>query len=291
MFADRRMFSDLRSLLRTPVARVGLADIAERNLWSAEALPGAKSLDVDATLNRLDEWADAVRRATATNLHNFHRCPDRFDNCESLWRVVALTMTLKDEFGVRYDSALIRDMDWRDSRHTFLHGLLDGGRAGTCPSLPVLVVAVGRRLGYPLFLVRAPAHLFCRWEDRTAGVRFNIEYNGTGMTDYPDEHYRCWPSKWPDGMSEYEETLPPEKQSYLRSLTPAEETAEFLCLRGHCLEDNGRVSEATAAYYWAMHFDPMYPGYAEFFRQACDKLVIASGHRPGDSSIRIQITL
>ncbi|MGL6097413.1 MAG: transglutaminase family protein, partial [Fimbriiglobus sp.] len=142
-------------------------------------------------------------------------------------------------------------MDWRDSRNIFLHGLLSENRTGTCPSLPVLIVAIGRRLGYPLFLVRAPAHLFCRWEDRTTGVRFNIEYNGHGMTDHPDEHYRLWPKAWPAAVIENEAKLRPESRSYLRSLTLREEDAEFLCSRGHCLEDNGRLGEAVTAYHWA----------------------------------------
>jgi hypothetical protein len=289
--AARPVFPDLRTLLRSPVERVAAADIAERNLWAAEALPGTDGLDVSASLIRLDEWADVVRRTTSANIHKFRRSPASFDHSEPLWRMVALTMTLKDEFGIRYDQTLIRDMDWRDSQHTFLHGLLGDRRTGTCPSLPALVVAVGRRLGYPLFLVRAPAHLFCRWEDAAFGVRFNVEYNGMGMTDHPDDHYRHWPSEWPDKLTEYEMGLPPARQSYLRSLTPAEETAEFLCLRGHYLEDNGRVSEAAAAYHWAMHFDPVYPGYQKFFRRACDKLVIASSRSPGDPNIQIQIVL
>jgi hypothetical protein len=268
-----------------------MADIVERNLRAAEALPGAENLDVSVALARLDEWSETVRRATADNLHKFRRSPAQFDHSESLWRMVALTMTLKDEFGIRYDPSLMQVMDWRDSRHTFIHGLLGEGRTGTCPSLPALVVALGRRLGYPLFLVRAPAHLFCRWDDAAAGVRFNVEYNGTGMTDYPDEYYRHWPSEWPTELADYEGTLPPDKQSYLRPLSPTEETAEFLSLRGHCLEDNGRLSEAVAAYHWAMHFDPTYPGYREFFRKAMDNFVVASGRQPGDPNIRIQIVL
>jgi hypothetical protein len=45
----------------------------------------------------------------------------------------------------------------------FLHGLTQG-RGGTCLSMPVAYVAVGRRLGYPLKLVTAKGHLFARWE-------------------------------------------------------------------------------------------------------------------------------
>ena len=46
----------------------------------------------------------------------------------------------------------------------FIHGIIDGP-GGTCASMPVLYVAVGRRLGYPLKLVEARGHLLLRWDD------------------------------------------------------------------------------------------------------------------------------
>ena len=58
--------------------------------------------------------------------------------------------------------------------------------------MPVLYVAIGRRLGYPLYLVQAREHFFVRWEE-PGGERFNIEATTLGFTPRDDEHFRHWP--------------------------------------------------------------------------------------------------
>ncbi len=58
--------------------------------------------------------------------------------------------------------------------------------------MPVLYVAVGRQLDYPLYLVQAREHFFVRWEE-PGGERFNIEATTLGFTPRDDEHYRHWP--------------------------------------------------------------------------------------------------
>ncbi len=118
--------------------------------------------------------------------------------------------------------------------------------------MPVVYVAVGRRLGFPLKLVEAPGHLFFRWEDlqgQRFGIpeRFNIEGAGKGIRSYPDDFYRTWPREW----------RPYDKAGgwYLKSLSPVEELAVFLATRA-CLEDNGRLGEAIQAYNWATKLCP-----------------------------------
>ena len=101
---------------------------------------------------------------------------------------------------------------------------------GTCSSLPVLQVAVGRRLGYPLKLVTTKGHLFVRWED--AHERFNIEAAGRGVNRFTDDYYRHWPFE----LAPAEEVA----EGYLKSLTPPEELAVFLSIRGMCLREAGR---------------------------------------------------
>jgi hypothetical protein len=117
---------------------------------------------------------------------------------------------------------------------------------GTCSSMPVLYVAIGRRLGYPLKLVTTKAHLFIRWEGATE--RFNLEATGRGMNRYDDEHFKRWP--FPVTEDEI------RADGYLKSLAPAEELALFLSLRGHCLKEAGRTAEAAGAYAEATRFAP-----------------------------------
>ena len=107
------------------------------------------------------------------------------------------------------------------------------------------------------------AHVFVRWDD--GRERFNIETTSNGGTDsFSDDYYRTWPEKW----------TPAEAQAnhYLVSLTPAEELAQFLGNRGHCLLDNGHAREAFDAYAMARKLAPEDPAYPSWMRQAQARL-------------------
>ncbi|MDH4319245.1 MAG: hypothetical protein OEV64_12700, partial [Desulfobulbaceae bacterium] len=111
---------------------------------------------------------------------------------------------------------------------------------------PVLMVAVGRRCGYPLYLAPSKGHLFCRWED--GKERFNIETAIEGVDIKPDSYYRRWPYPFHD------EELTTEK--YLKSLSPAEELGVFAQIRADCLKENQRFKEAAQAYETALRSFP-----------------------------------
>lgn len=134
-----------------------------------------------------------------------------------------------------------------DSRDDFIHGIIEG-RGGTCASLPVLYVALGRRLGYPLKLVAAARHLFARWDD-PGGERFNIEISNPGGLDtHSDDHYLDWPV--PIRGTEWQEVF------HFRSLTPREELACAWAKRGFCLRANGLPREAVKAFGVAWSLTP-----------------------------------
>jgi len=235
----------------------GLADIdiAEMNLLCAAGLPGAEQFHVDPfgelttrkLLAKLDDWADRVKSETDRNLHRFRENPGEYKNSEAYFRAMMLVTVLQQDLGVRYNPARIRDVDFTRAEDLFIHGMIAGDNGGTCVSMPVLYAAVGRRLGYPLKLVLAKAHVFVRWED-AGGERFNIEATNQGMNSFDDEYYKTWPQKM----------TPAEIAGgvYFKSLGAAEELALFLATRGHCLLDNGRTSEAQIAYAWAHHLAP-----------------------------------
>lgn len=144
------------------------------------------------------------------------------------------------------EESSVSDGFFADSRDLFLHGLLGERRTGTCSSLPVLYVALARRLGYPVSLVTTKGHLFARWEGR--GERFNVECTGHGMNRHDDAHYR----QWPFVLSDQEI----QENAYLRSLTPAGEAAVFLSLRAECLREAGRWEEARQCYAGAARLAP-----------------------------------
>ena len=184
-----------------------------------------------------------------------------------------MVTVLQQDFHVRYNPERIQGPDFRDSRDLFLHGLLGSSfnsqpstlnlPHGTCVSMPVLYVAVGRRLGYPLKLVTTKAHLFARWESPDGKERFNIEATSQGLNCFPDEYYRTWPVPLTEGEV--------RSGQYLKSLTPAEELAVFLSARGHCLEAAGRLPEAQLAHAHAHALAPASPVYLAFLAGAVKK--------------------
>ena len=216
-------------------------DLAEVDLACAAGLPGSERLDIPACLAWIDHAAAWTAQQTRATLDRFAHDPGAYEHSEGIFRVVALMNVLWRGEGVRYNRERIDDPEESgDSRDDFIHGIV-AGRGGTCASLPVLVVAIGRRLGYPLRLVTTARHQFCRWDDPATGERFNVEINDTGLNTHPDEHYLSWPVDI-RGMNWREETR------FLRSLTPREEVAHTWSKRGHCLHANGRLREAVECF-------------------------------------------
>jgi len=166
-----------------------------------------------------------------------------------------------------------------DSRVAFIHGMIPApGQSpadtpgGTCASMPVMITAVGRRLGYPLKLVTTKGHVFVRWEgeDHSSPAwrqRFNIE--GTnGFSSHPDDYYKTWPFKLTEQQV--------RANGYLLSLTPMEEFAMFLASRGHCGEDNKQPAFAARCYENAYRYDTRRPCY----RAWVIDVAMRSGYRP-----------
>jgi len=242
-------------------------DIALMNLRCAEGLPGAEKLDVSGNLETLDIWAERVRSETNHYFHLFLRDPAKFKNMEGYYRMQALITVLMQDLHVGYNPARDTSPDkpeageafFADSRDLFLHGLVSEPHLGTCSSLPVLYVAVGRRLGYPLKLVTARAHLFLRWESPDGKQRFNVEGTNGGMSSHEDDYYRTFP------MPITEEDV--RSGQYLESLSPVEELAEFMCTRGLCLQVNRRHDEALEAYRKAHALAPAIRLYERFANQ------------------------
>ena len=189
----------LENVLEADPADFGKKDIALLNLLCAPALNGSENLDIQHCLARLDRLSEHVKANTERNLHRF---PDsrEYGQCEPKWRMAMLVTCVKLDFGVSYDPVVRADLDrdghspFVDSRNVFIHGLLGDNpkrRWGSCSSIPVLVAAVARRLGYPVGLAVNRKHVYARWEV-AGGLAFNIEAsNPAGMTIHGDEHYRC----------------------------------------------------------------------------------------------------
>jgi len=264
----------LPDLLSMPTGALGQVDIGRMNLLCAQGLPGNDNLDVNRYLATLQEMADRVRSETDHYHYRFEQNPANFENSESFYKMVILAVVLAEDFQVKYaPSKMVTVADaraddgfFRDADNVFLLGLLGAKREGTCSSLPVLQVAVGRRLGYPLKLVTTKGHLFMRWED--AYERFNIEAAGNGVNRFPDEYYCHWPME----ISASEE----KAEGYLKSLTPTEELAVFLSIRGMCWRDSMRYAEAVKCFQAAAKLAPGCQSYRTMLTELQQKSVTST---------------
>lgn len=236
------------------VKRLALHDVALVNLLCADGLPGADGLDIRSTLDMLDRWAQLAQANEEKYASEFACNPGRYDHSRAKFKAVQLGFTLKQDLGCGYNhelaaSGAMADVKstrfFTDSRDLFLHGMVSG-RRGSCSSLPVLFVAVGRRCGYPLHLVSCKGHLFCRWEN--GKERFNIEVSCPGIDSPSDEHYRKWPYPFTDAEMRTEK--------YLKTLDAQEMLGVFSDIRASCLDENGRFNEAAAAYAVSMKAFP-----------------------------------
>jgi hypothetical protein len=224
------------------------------NLACAQGLPGSSGVDLLAAEDTIRSWAERVRTETERHLYRFQRNPADYENSEAFFRMLMLTVVLTEDFKVHYQqerriapgSGGSNDGFFSDASVVFLPGLLGSRREGTCSSMPVLYVAVGRKLGYPLKLVTTKGHLFVRWEGN--GERFNIEATVRGLAKYDDDHYRHWPFE----ITPQEEAA----EGYLKSLTPSEELAVFLSIRAMCQREAGHAADAAQSFAAASRLAP-----------------------------------
>jgi hypothetical protein len=248
------------------LARLGI-DLV--NLLSAEKLPGSEYLPIKTFSQTLDHWANYVRGATQRMLPRFYANPSGYFFSENYFRILALVCVLQERFGVHFNENLKGEPGSKkllsesqvflsDSRPNFLHGLLLG-LDGTCGSMPVLYVAVGRRLGYPLRLATIRRHCFARWDDPVTGERFNIEGTNRGLSCHPDAYYR---RRAEPASAEL------DAGDDMASLSPREELAHFLQLRADCHIANGDAASGLAYRRLACELHPRNAWYRQECRSA-----------------------
>ena len=253
----------LQELMALTPEQLTTCDIARMNLLCADGLPGAEDLNLATCLQQLDSWAERVKTETELNFHRFQANPREFESSEPYFRMGMLVTILQQDCGVHYNPARIESPSapvssavfFADSKDVFLHGLTGRRHMGTCASMPVLYVAVARRLGYPVYLVSAKDHLFVRWESPDGKERLNIEGTNRGINCFPDAYYKTWPA--PISAAEIKACR------YLQAMTPSETLAAFLSIRGACLQSAGRLPEARQAFAQAHALVPQSPVYAQ----------------------------
>jgi regulator of sirC expression with transglutaminase-like and TPR domain len=128
-------------------------------LFAKEAYP---DLNVDEYSGKLDQMVKEIQRLTGDNTD-----PDR--------RIRALNTYLYQRQGFHYDH---EDPYGQKLKNRYINGLLDT-KSGSCFTMPLLYLALAQRLGYPVYPVSAPQHLFLRYVDPKLKMQ-NIEATGGG---------------------------------------------------------------------------------------------------------------
>jgi hypothetical protein len=252
----------LKELLALSPAQLDQCDIGLMNLLCAYGLPGAEDLNVDECLKTLDGWTQRVSEETQRHEYRFNEHPEQFRNSLGYYRMMMLGTVLVQDLGIQYNPDLaLPQMDGQrptmasgtDSKDIFIHGLLNGNHYGTCASMPVLVVAIGRRLGYPVNLAGAKLHLYARYEDYN-GKHFNVEPTVTeGFFTPSDDDYKSGNGRFPATDEEIKE------YGWLRPLSNKEALSEFLDNRGICLGDANRYDEARQMFILSASYAPDTP--------------------------------
>jgi len=228
-------------------------DIATLNLFCAIGLSGDEGLDPESCFQQVLRWTKHVENYTSRCLPRYHSAPEEFERSVAKFKMLCMVTALQRDLGVKYYMPFSEgEYNASDSQNLFIHGILSG-HGGTCVSMPALYVAIGRRLGYPLHMVRSKEHWFVRWQD--ASERFNIEATSPGFCPNDDAHYHTNPKP----LTEQEI----KGGFYLRNLSPREELACFLNQRAHCLLDNLRFADSAMTFKlahsitaddWSIHY-------------------------------------
>ncbi len=252
--ANSRPPQSYEELVRLSDRELEAIDIARMNLLCAKGLPGSEHLNVERCLEKLAAWARHVSLMERQYEGFFQQHREKYKNSKALFKGVYLGIAIEQDFKCGYnqdllDSGAMDDRDstrfFRDSSDVFINGLIENGK-GSCSSLPVLMVAPGRRCHYPLYLVGCGGHAFTRWDDGTE--RVNLEITCNGVNTYSDEHYKKWPR--PITAEEI------GREHLLGNYTGSEMLGVFSSLRATCLKEHKRYDEAKESYEVALQYFP-----------------------------------
>lgn len=253
-------------LMALPDAELEKVDVIEMSVAVAREIPGCENLDYQHYRQIVDGWADDVRRWMAAAEGNFQKSPKEWRNDINFFRLGLLATYLTRERGIRYHEKYSQDQkEGRNSKYlepgaVLVHGLIDTLR-GTCSNMPVLHVAIGRRLGLPVSLAAVGPHYVCRYDD--GKVHYNIEatYTGPGFVSDSDDDYIKH-----DGLPQKAVTT----GSDFRSLTAREMLGVFVGMRARYYWDTNQYDRADRDYTLAK---VLYPNHRYCFRESIRAIV------------------
>lgn len=169
---DKMTADDLAALTD---AQLEAMDPLVVDLIVARGIPGLETLDIAKYATVVDDWArriDAANRAA----ERFCKNEPTYKVSREFWMAGGMAVMLANPaFGISYTT---EHLDNAKPEQQFVHGLIDK-KTGTCATMPVLYMAIGHRLGWPIHAVVSRDHMWARWDDgvgrEKGGQRFNLE--------------------------------------------------------------------------------------------------------------------
>jgi regulator of sirC expression with transglutaminase-like and TPR domain len=178
-------------LLSTLSAFAGEKDSAQ--LFTSQSLPPDVEKEIDALLSMPEEKIDIGIAAltlekeiySALDIDVYSALIDHTvgraiimtnGSTDPTQRITVLNKLLYEIIGIKY--AFSDPFGEKNIKVRHLKGVLDS-RKGNCVSIPLLYLAIAQRLGYPVYAVLVPDHLFLRYVDPSLKQQ-NIEASSNG---------------------------------------------------------------------------------------------------------------
>lgn len=249
LIAQTAIASDIDRLLELPESKIDIG-IAALTL-AKEFYP---DLDISAYSTKIDVLVEKARL-----LARGTQDPEQ--------RIRVLNTVLFRQAGFHYD----REPFSRDKQeYYFLNGILDG-KKGLCYTMPLLYTVVAQRLGYPIYPVTVPDHMFVRYVDLFKAANIETTSGGKYFTDESyAENFAVGKSGRPSG-------------NYLRTMTYKEFLGQMLAANAFIYSKNGNEHKAIVYLEKAIRLDPKHAGHYDNLRAT---YLAKSQNASGEAALR-----
>lgn len=145
------------------------------NMIVAKVLPELVDIKFEKYVRIVDTWARRIGDGLAAAEANGAMDPS-YEVDPNIWRAGGMAIAVAGRsIGITYT----RDVTLTDHADLFVPGMIET-KEGTCSNMPMLHLAIGWRLGWPLKAVVTRDHMWCRWDDGVpgpddGGSYFNLE--------------------------------------------------------------------------------------------------------------------
>jgi hypothetical protein len=243
-------------LAKTP-EEIQQVDTATLNWACLGGFPGAQDIDLDAARARITKLAEKVKTTTQATLEQARKKNKPVQDSPQ-FRAAILFYVLQQDYKIahfadQYDPDHSGQVDWGKERPEDLFFQSGStGKGDPAVGNPILIVAVGQELQYPIKLASAPGHFYAAWDD--GKTKFIIQDCTGNATPLTEDQFRKFFSATDVEIKE---------GSFYHEYTQPEVLAVFLQARGNVLEHMGMPHHATLAYAAAHRFAPDTPLYSE----------------------------